>query len=329
LALAAIVALWSLFHLFQYLGTVALWSWLGDLAPPRIWGRFVARREQWMLAGAIPAMLASGLFAAWFRDAFAKPVHWLAYALPAALGGLVMLAALIPLSQLPAARAEHVRKLAPVSSALSSSWLAPLRSATFVWFLAFTAWFSLCNGLTQSAQNVFPARVLGLSLLAMLTLQSLLRVGQFVISPQVGAWCDRLGNRPVLIASQLIVAAGIGCYALASTSPVWIAVAHLLWVAYVGLNVGLPGMVRRLAQPGETAHCFAWHLAVSGAWYAVGTLAGGWLVERYSAAVVTLPWGLPMGFFPLVFVAGWLARSAGIVWLWPIAEDRANHARNR
>lgn len=327
-ALGAIVVLWSLFHLFQYLGVVALWSWLSDLAPPRWWGRFVARREQWMLAGAIPAMLASGLFAAWFKEAFPPEVRWLGYALPAALGGLVMMAALLPLGGLPAAPST-ARPTLPTAlrSSARVQWLEPLRSPGFLWFLAFTLWFSFSNGMTQSAQSILPAKILKISLLVMLTLQSLLRVGQFFASPLVGVWCDRFGARAVLIVSQLVVALGVACYALAAMAPAaaaiyWIAAAHLLWVAFVGLNVGLPGMVRRLAH-GENARWFAWHLAASGVAYAGGTLLGGWLVDTYARDALSVC-GATLGLFPAIFLAGWLARTLGVAWLWPIVESCAS-----
>src|SRR5574340_824053 len=40
-SLAAMVVLWCAYHLLEYLGTVALWSWLADLAPLRARGRFL------------------------------------------------------------------------------------------------------------------------------------------------------------------------------------------------------------------------------------------------------------------------------------------------
>ena len=50
-AMVALVVLWCVYHLLQYLATVALWSWLADLVPRRIRGRFLGRRERWMVAG--------------------------------------------------------------------------------------------------------------------------------------------------------------------------------------------------------------------------------------------------------------------------------------
>jgi len=60
--IAALVGCWAAYHLAEYLGTVALWSYLGDLAPRPIRGRFIGYRERWINACRIPAMLAAGLF---------------------------------------------------------------------------------------------------------------------------------------------------------------------------------------------------------------------------------------------------------------------------
>ena len=66
--LAMIVALWCLYHLLEFLATVALYCWLADLVPLRIRGRFLGRRERWMLGGQIPAMLFAGLFSYYFKN---------------------------------------------------------------------------------------------------------------------------------------------------------------------------------------------------------------------------------------------------------------------
>lgn len=44
--LATVVLLWCLYHLMEYLGAVALWSWFADLAPIRVRGQFLGRRER-------------------------------------------------------------------------------------------------------------------------------------------------------------------------------------------------------------------------------------------------------------------------------------------
>ncbi len=66
ISLAALVILWSLHHLMQYLGTVALFSWLADIAPLRIRGRFFGYRQRWLVAGEAVGALACGLFSYWW-----------------------------------------------------------------------------------------------------------------------------------------------------------------------------------------------------------------------------------------------------------------------
>ena len=59
-ALGMLIALWCVYHVLQYLGNVALWSWMADLAPLRIRGRFLGRRERWMAAGQAVGMATGG-----------------------------------------------------------------------------------------------------------------------------------------------------------------------------------------------------------------------------------------------------------------------------
>jgi len=68
-----------------------------------------------------------------------------------------------------------------------------------------------------------------------------MRIGQWGVSPWIGRLADRLGNRPVMIVSQLLVAAGLLFFALATPQHwAWLIGAWVLWVAYAGLNVCLP-----------------------------------------------------------------------------------------
>ncbi len=107
--LAVIVVLWCLYHLLEFLATVALYCWLADLVPLRIRGRFLGRRERWMLAGQIPAMLLTGLFSYYFKSCL--PWAWqswlvssaeaLSYLIPAALGVCFLLLAVVPLAAMP------------------------------------------------------------------------------------------------------------------------------------------------------------------------------------------------------------------------------------
>ena len=58
--LTAIIALICIHQLLEYVGSVALWSWLSGIVPGPIRGRYFARRQIWQLAFLIPVLFASG-----------------------------------------------------------------------------------------------------------------------------------------------------------------------------------------------------------------------------------------------------------------------------
>ena len=108
--------------------------------------------------------------------------------------------------------------------------------------------FSVANGLTTAAQGVFPYRVLRMTYPQMQGILAMMRVGQTGLAPTMGRWCDRWGSRPVMIVSQLIVALGPLCFYFATPAAWWwIVVAHVAWMAYAGLNVGLDSVKLKLA----------------------------------------------------------------------------------
>ncbi len=267
-----------------------------------------------MLAGMIPAMLTSGLFSYYWNQSHVKPEQWLGYAIPAAVGALFMLAALEPLRRL-AAYPLHggARSLPPQMqrASLAELW-APFRSRSFLGFLAFGIWFSVANGLTQSAQFFYPASVLGFSLFSMLGLQSGMRLGQLPASPWLGRLCDRWGNRPVLAGCQLLAAAGLLFYAAATpASPWWIAGAWVLWIAFAGLNVGLPNLMLGLSPRDSSTSTIALYFSATSLAFGLSSILGGWIYDV---------WGKSPGYFTVAFVGGWLLRSLGIGWLWFVRE---------
>jgi sugar phosphate permease len=77
-----LVTLWCLNNLMQYLGTIALYSWLADLVPQKIRGRFFGLRERWLVAGEAAGAIACGVFAESWRSMYPKSSHWIATRFP-------------------------------------------------------------------------------------------------------------------------------------------------------------------------------------------------------------------------------------------------------
>lgn len=341
-SLVVLVAIWSSYHLLEYLATVALWSWLADLVPRNVRGTFIGYRQRWMLAGNVVGMICTGLFTyawktrmlgddvwldaaiaadSWVREA------WVGYAISAVAGSLVLLFAVWPLSKM-----RDIRSCGQRAPQLSlRELLAPLRDGRYWRLLFFGCSLAFFNGLTQSIQFLYPLQVLGVPLLAFLCLRSVMRVGQISISPAIGRLADRFGNRPVMIACQLIVATGPAFYLLATPEqPWWFAMAWLAWIAYAGLNVCLPNLMIKLATSEQRAAYIATYFAVTGIAYGLSTVAGAWIASKYAT------WSYASTFFgtsidwnitELMLFIGWCGRSACVLLLFWIIEPGAKSVR--
>jgi Na+/melibiose symporter-like transporter len=295
------------------------------LIPGRIRGRFIGRLERWKLAGEAAAMLTSGLSVWGWHAMHPDLPGWRAYIMPATVGACLMMAAVVPLVAIPAVASG---RLAGRGTTLRSL-LGPFRDTRFLRLLLFGCWFSLSNGLTQSAQYPFTKNVLMFSLFALLAMQTGMKVGQLSLSPRLGRLADRRGNRSVMAVCLLLTAQGPLFYFLARPEqPWWIAGAWTVWIAYAGLNVCLPNLMLKLS-PGEsnTPH-IATYYAVTGLCYAANTLLGGWLSDHFRERTFTL-FGLgTLDYYQWLFLLGWLARNFGLVLLLlVVVEPMAAHRR--
>ncbi len=317
-SLTALVVLWCVYHLLQYLATVALWSWLADLVPRRIRGRFFGHRERWMVAGHAVGMLEAGLFVWGWRAMHPQMPTWIAYAIPALVGAGFMVAALVPLAAMPAvARRAAVRPGHSVRSLL-----APVADAGFRRYLFFRCWLSAANGISGFAQAVYPYRALHLGLLTMNSLKTGLRLGQWTLAPTAGRLADRLGNRSVMIASYLAIAQGPLFYLLATpAAPWWIVVAWIAWIAWVGMNVCLPNLMLELSPADGDTPYIAVFYAIDGLFHATSVVLGGLLYDVFRANPPDWSSNLGLDYFAAIFILGWILRLSGVVVLWTFVRE--------
>ena len=361
-SLAALVLLWCVYHLLEYLGTVALWSWLADLVPLRIRGRFIGRRQRWLVAGQAAAMLAAGLFTWGWHAMHPFLPRWIGYAIPAGVGACFLIASVVPLVRIPGLeRGGHsAQRRVPWTACLplllrirnallprraragkppmapgpplwragGRAIFAPLADRRFRRLVLFICWFSLFNGLTQSVQYIYPF-ALGMSLFVMLALPTGMRLGQLAISPWMGRLADRFGNRPVMMVCLALTSAGLLFYLL--TTPQhrwWFAGAWAIWIAYAGLNVCLPNLMLKLSpRAGNTAY-IATLDAASGLAFAAGALLGGLAYDTMQGLTFVLFGGaIVLGYFHYAFLFGWLTRSLGLLVLLGVIEPRGRAER--
>jgi MFS family permease len=317
--LIVLVVAWCAYHLLEYLGTVALWAWMGDLVPLPIRGRFLGRRERSMVAGQAIGMLVAGLFTMTVRDVWPELPNWLVYVIAAEAGVVCMALSLLPLTAMPdpATRTDPNKRKSTTWSGL----LAPLTDKRFRRLIYFGCWFSFFNGVTQSVQYLYPARVLAIALGFMLLLKVGMRLGQLAISPAMGRFADRLGNRPVMLVTLPIVATGPLFYLFSTPEHwYWMVGAWVVWIAYAGLNVCLPNLMLKIA-PGETkaAYIASFH-AIGGLCVAASTLLGGILFDRFQDVQFDILGRWQFDFYQYSFLFGWITRTMGVFLLVLIVE---------
>jgi predicted MFS family arabinose efflux permease len=188
--------------------------------------------------------------------------------------------------------------------------------------ITFSCWFGFFNGLTQAAQFIYPSRVLEFEYFEWLALRSGLRAGQTIISPALGRCVDRLGNIPVMLACQALVASGPLFFLLATPSARWwIAVAYVVWIAYAGLNIGLPNLMLGLSPRKNDARYIAVYFAASELSYGTGTVCGGLLLDRLRRHGVTFSIeSMVFDAFRIVFLIGLATRAVGVLLVARIRE---------
>lgn len=300
----------------EYLALVALFSWLGEIAPARIRGRYLGARQFWQLSVEIPAILLSGYFIDWWGRTH-PDAKTMGYAIALFAGVVCLLLAIVVLGRMPRQKQRFEQTQAP-------GWretLAPLRDASFWRLLTYGCWFSIFNGLTAAPQTSYPRQTLGLGVGDINAMRTGMRLGQFALSRPLGILCDRFGNRRVMLVSQLCVAAAPLCFLIATPgSTYWIFVAYLLWSWYVGLNIGLPNWMLRHAPRGESPAYLSAYFGVTGVGYAVAAIVGGYLLDqliaRWGGGPLVGSWNL----YHLTFLFAWVTRSLGALLLARVPE---------
>ena len=171
------------YQVLEYLGAVALWSWLADLVPldprplPRPPRTLAGRRPGRRHGGRRPPPLV-------LAADVAGPAAWIGYAAAASAGTAMMIAALAPLGEFRGGRRAVPRGL-PLPSLL-----APLADRRFLRLLLFGCCCSFAHGLDRLAAEAVFQRGARMDLFVILWLNTGLRLGQMAIGPWMGRLVD-------------------------------------------------------------------------------------------------------------------------------------------
>ena len=125
-----------------------------------------------------------------------------------------------------------------------------------------------------------------------------------------------------MVVCGLIVSQGPLFYFFSSPSqPWWFAGAWLAWIAYAGINVGLPNLMLKLSPQATPAPYVAAYFTTTGLFLAASTILGGWLFDTFGKTGFTFGQLGTFGYYSVIFIVGWLARMTSVLVLWAIVRE--------
>jgi|GEM_PF-1977958 len=321
-SIVAIVSIWCIYHLLEYLATTAFWSWFGDLVPAQIRGRFIAVRERWLLLGQILGIILVTQYMFFLNTT--NLAQWEQYLVPALSGAVLLVLSAVPLITVP--EVPWKKSDFNLKKRLRQIFL-PMTNRRFLLFCFFGCWINIANGLTQSPQTIankelFPPLVFGMipPFLLVLFLINANRFGQFIISPRTGKLIDCFGNAPVMMICMAIVSSGSIFYFFATKSqPWWIVGAWIVWIFWVGVNIGISNLSLALTPREERTAYLAFYFAVTTAVLALATIGGGALFDLFRTTTFFIP-GIheKWSWSELSFLLSALFRFLSVFILWGI-----------
>lgn len=298
--IAMLAFAWCIYHVLQYLASVALWSWIGDLYPRRLRSRLLGVRERWLTLGSVGGVAASIALTLLWQRTTGNATARVPLATSAATGSLMMLWALVPLAQ----TSSYGTTLNALPEAPWRTLRRALAEKPYRRLMAYSCWFGFANGLSATAQGMYP-KAIGIDYARLQTYQAGMWMGQSAIAPWCGRMVARHGAKRVLLPAQLLVATGPLWYWMASPEqPGWIAVAWLVWIGYAAINVGLDTLKLNLANPTNNTPYLAVYHAVSDLVNASTVLMGGLLFETLKVGD-----SFALRVYAGLFLAGWACRT--------------------
>ena len=314
--IAVLVASWGIYHLLEFTATVTLWSWIGDIYPADERSTLLGYRERWLVIGRILGLTVSILLASVWSWLLPDAAKWIPLAASASLGALFLILAVMPLVLMPAmATCKSATPKAPWRTLIQAFSEKPYRR-----LLTYISWFGIANGLTMTAQSLYPIRILQFQYQDISLMRIGMRVGQSAIAPWCGRFIASQGARRLLIPCQLLVAVGPLFYLLATPDQRWWLIgAYIVWIAYAGINVGLDSLKLGLSDPDNNGPFVAVYHSVSDLSNAVSTVIGGIIYDvlgqENQEQVLTL--------YACLFVTGWVVRSMSVIWINRLVDVRA------
>ena len=287
-------------------GNNAWTSWMGDLVPGRVRGRYFGRRTALCALAATVASLAAGAALDAGRNHGEAGMALCALTLIACAAGAATTALL--------ARQHEPPLATPPQAAPLGETLAPLRDQRARSLLAFQIAWNAAGGI---AAAFYPLHMIGnlrMGFARMAVYTAAVAAFRMLASPLWGRALDRRGARPVLVASAFALCLSPVLWIVAAPGRLWpLALdAALSGVANAGLSLATFSLPIALSRPATRSFYVGFFAAAGGVAAGFGSAAGGAAVKLLPDAWTLL--GQPLVAAHALFLLGAVARfcAAGL-----------------
>lgn len=312
--MVAIVALASVFMAMNN----AFWlSWLGDLVPARLRGRYFGRRNMVIAAVSMSVpLVASGFIDAW--EHHFSPQNAGGFLIVFALGIVSGLIALAVQWRMPA------MPLPPSHGTPFFSRLAiPLRDDNFRRFIIFHLCWGWSVNLAGPFFTVYMLKDLRLSYTIITALASVTALSNIFGMRFWGQLTDRFSAKPVMLLGGVGAAMLPGLWIGTAVVPSWIVlpVVHVLGgFAWAAFNLNLNTLLLALAPQRDRSIYLSVYAALTGLAIAAAPVVGGLLGKMLQDGTLPLPaWVNP---YLLLFALSCLLRSLSLLLFLRVREPR-------
>ena len=250
-ALVIFLALMFLQSAGSSLGGVAWTSWMGDLVPQRIRGRYFNRRRQYGILSAIPAACIVG----WWLDHRITPGDSAGMLTCCAM--IFTFSAVFGLADITSFLFVPDIKLRPrPDTRFFSSLAEPLHNQQFLLAVGFTATMTFALGFMGQFVTLYLIdRVHTSNFQTQVMLLIVPMLAQLIVLPVWGRAADRMGKKPLLILSGLgMVLPGLG-WSFLHAQNIWLGylVAGLGAALYAGIETANQNLVIEMSVSSGTA----------------------------------------------------------------------------
>ncbi len=330
MAMVSFLVLLFAMHTGQAIGAPAWTSWMGDLVPDRIRGRYFCRRRQWGIVSIIPAAILVG----YVLDRYANGSAMQSMSVVAMI---FMIAAVFGCADIGMFFAvPSIPKAPQRGTTLIRSLKEPLHNKQFMWFAVFIGLMMFAVASQGQFVTLYLTQKLGIAnLMAQFMLLVAPLLAQLVMLPVWGLMADRVGKKPMLAIGTLsLVPIGLG-WIFVSKDAVWLgfALSMLGAAMWAALEIANFNLVLEMSSDDDGRTGGTSYVAINSVIINLSGCAGGlvfgliaqWLKDWTWQPIASIR---PATFYDVLFVSSALLRLLAAVALLPlIVEPTAKPTR--